>query len=381
MRLGSLFSGYGGLDMAVDAVLGSQLVWYSEIDPAACRVLAAHHPGVANLGDIKQINWTVVPSVDVLTGGYPCQPFSHAGLRKGKEDERHLWPYVKDAIGALGPQLVVLENVAGHLSLGFADVLADLADLGMSARWGIVRASDVGACHARKRLFIIAYPKSSRWRAGSGSASWSTRQPKSRVGYSGEFATDTIAGRWCQCTPECTSSANSYQGAVTDTHSQRHGCRQDTRGMGRVGCKPEGFRWAISAAWQESGAGGTQAAADTHSTSGQTWQSTGQDSERFWQAPLGFANVAWGKYEAAIRRWESVLGRVAPSPTYADVSGRQRLSPLFVEWMMGLPAGQVTGHNLSTSQALKMLGNGVVPQQAAFALSLLLGLKPIGQYT
>lgn len=83
MRIGSLFSGYGGLDMAVMDTLGGSLAWYSEIEPAACTILAAHYPGVPNLGDITTVDWATVPPVDVLTGGYPCQPFSHAGQRKG----------------------------------------------------------------------------------------------------------------------------------------------------------------------------------------------------------------------------------------------------------------------------------------------------------
>jgi len=81
-------------------------------------------------------------------------------------------------------------------------------------------------------------------------------------------------------------------------------------------------------------------------------------------------DVDWGKYEQAVNRWEA-LSRPAPSPTFSDKDGRARLSPTFVEWMMGLPEGHVTGHGLSVAQELKMLGNGVVPQQAALALKLL----------
>ena len=74
MRVGSLFSGYGGLDAAVQSVMGGDLAWYSEIDPAACTVLAAHHPGVPNLGDITTVDWEGVPPVDILTGGYQPMP-------------------------------------------------------------------------------------------------------------------------------------------------------------------------------------------------------------------------------------------------------------------------------------------------------------------
>jgi len=154
MKVGSFFTGYGGLDIAV----GGDLQWYAEIEPAACQVLTAHYPDVPNLGDITKIDWTTVPPVDILTGGYPCQPFSHAGNRKGKDDERHLWPYVCAAIDALRPRYAILENVAGHLTLGFADVLSDLARIGFDAQWGTFRASDAGAPHQRNRLFIVAYP-------------------------------------------------------------------------------------------------------------------------------------------------------------------------------------------------------------------------------
>jgi len=81
LRIGSLFSGYGGLDIAVQSVLGGEVAWVSDIEPASVQVLAAHHPGVPNLGDITAVDWATVPPIDILTGGYPCQPFSHAGQR------------------------------------------------------------------------------------------------------------------------------------------------------------------------------------------------------------------------------------------------------------------------------------------------------------
>tara|TARA_R110002096_G_scaffold65198_1_gene158926 strand:+ start:183 stop:662 length:480 start_codon:yes stop_codon:yes gene_type:complete len=156
-KVGSLFTGYGGLDLAV----GGELAWYSEIDPSACKVLESFYPDVPNLGNIKDILWNEVEPVDVLTGGYPCQPFSQAGKREGELDERHLWPFVRDAINVLRPRRAVLENVRGHLSLGFKEVLMDLADIGYDAEWSTFSASDVGATHRRNRLFIVAYPNRS----------------------------------------------------------------------------------------------------------------------------------------------------------------------------------------------------------------------------
>jgi site-specific DNA-cytosine methylase len=115
-----------------------------------------------NLGNLKVINWATVEPIDILTAGYPCQPFSHAGLRKGTNDERHLWPYIKEAIGRIRPSLVFLENVRGHFGLGFRDVLTDLTDIGYDVRWTLIRASDVGAPHRRERLFIFAYSNGAR---------------------------------------------------------------------------------------------------------------------------------------------------------------------------------------------------------------------------
>jgi DNA (cytosine-5)-methyltransferase 1 len=326
VKIGSLFSGYGGLDMAVQSVYGGDLAWYSEIEPAACTVLAAHHPGVPNLGDITAVDWSQVEPVDILTGGYPCQPFSHAGQRKGKNDERHLWPYVCAAIDALRPRLVVLENVRGHLTLGFGDVLADLSRVGYDATWGVVRASDTGAPHGRARIFIAAYPDSTRLE-GAGAD----------VLLPGRGAASGLA-------------APSDMGAAAESVGERHDGIGDCSGESLAECgRPDAAGFAGAPARTNGG---------RHSRGVRTDQ------------PPAEPRTAWGKYEPAIRRWER-LTRPAPEPTIPGNNGRPRLSPLFVEWMMGLPAGHVTGHGLRPAQELKMLGNGVVPQQAELALRLL----------
>ena len=156
MRIGSLFSGAGGLDMAVEEVFGGTVVWQCEFNEAASKVLAHRYPGVPNFGDVTSIDWDTVEPVDVMCGGYPCQPFSAAGQRKGTDDERHLWPHFAEAIRRVRPRYVVLENVAGHRSMGFDSVLGDLAAIGYVGSWCSVRASDVGAPHRRERVFILA---------------------------------------------------------------------------------------------------------------------------------------------------------------------------------------------------------------------------------
>ena len=162
MKIGSLCTGYGGLDMAVEAYFAAETVWCAEYDKYASQLIAERF-NYPNYGDITSINWAGLEPIDILTAGYPCQPFSQAGQRKGANDSRHIWPHIVKAISALQPKFVILENVRGHLSLGFDRVLADLTELGYDARWQVVRASDVGAPHQRARIFVIAYPKHTDW--------------------------------------------------------------------------------------------------------------------------------------------------------------------------------------------------------------------------
>ena len=159
--VGSLFSGIGGLDLGLERA-GMRVVWQSEIDPFACKVLKKHWPEVVNHGDIKQIDWGTVEPVDIICGGYPCQPFSTAGKRKGTDDPRHLWPWVRTAISELRPKYAILENVRGHLSMGGLQVIGELAEIGYDAEWRVISAAGVGAPHRRDRIIIVAYPNSTR---------------------------------------------------------------------------------------------------------------------------------------------------------------------------------------------------------------------------
>jgi DNA (cytosine-5)-methyltransferase 1 len=158
LTVGSLFSGIGGLDLGLERA-GMNVIWQSEIDPYACRVLSKHWPEVPNYGDIKTINWGNIVRPDVICGGYPCQPFSTAGKRKGTDDPRHLWPWVRQAISELRPRYAILENVRGHISLGLSTVLGEMASIGYDAEWTVVSAASQGAPHLRERVIIIAYPK------------------------------------------------------------------------------------------------------------------------------------------------------------------------------------------------------------------------------
>lgn len=166
ITVGSLFSGIGGIDLGLERA-GMKVIWQSENDPYASRVLAKHWPHVPNLGDITTIDWSTVERPDLICGGYPCQPFSVAGRRAGDADERHLWPYMRNALGILRPRMALLENVPGHLGLGFDTVLSDLADLGFDVEWSLVSACSMGASHMRQRLFALAHAPGERSPGGN----------------------------------------------------------------------------------------------------------------------------------------------------------------------------------------------------------------------
>jgi DNA (cytosine-5)-methyltransferase 1 len=198
LTVGSLFSGIGGFDLGLERA-GMKVIWQSEIDAFACKVLKKHWPDVPNLGDINKIDWTNIERPDVICGGYPCQPFSQAGKRGGNTDPRHLWPAMFNAICNLRPRYALMENVRGHLSMGFGDVLGDLASIGFNAEWQVIPAAAVGAPHKRDRVFIVAYPDDARSRTperdvkSSGSSGKQKREVVSQRGISrrGAVVADT----------------------------------------------------------------------------------------------------------------------------------------------------------------------------------------------
>ena len=159
-----LCAGYGGIELGLKRVIPNlRSVALCEIEAFACANLVAKmEAGLMEPApiwtDLKTFPWeSFRDRVDILTGGYPCQPFSAAGKRLGTEDPRHLWPFIADGIRILRPKLCFFENVEGHISLGLREVVGELESIGYTAAWGIFSASEVGAPHQRKRVFILAY--------------------------------------------------------------------------------------------------------------------------------------------------------------------------------------------------------------------------------
>lgn len=152
----SLFSGIGGLDLAFEWA-GGAVAAMCEIDPFCQKVLRKHWPDVPLFGDVREVKGTHVGAVDVVYGGFPCQPFSVAGDRKGRDDDRFLWPEFSRLVGELGPRWVVAENVPGILTLAADDVCQDLERLGYSVGIWNFEALAVGAPHRRARIFFVAH--------------------------------------------------------------------------------------------------------------------------------------------------------------------------------------------------------------------------------
>lgn len=460
-RIGSLFSGYGGLDMAVQSVIGGTVAWVCDNDPGASRILAHHHPDVPNLGDITAVDWSAVEPIDVLTLGFPCQDISSAGKRAGIRPGTRsgLWTQAAYAISVLRPRLVVIENVRNLVNapahspvepcpmcLGdgsavalraLGAVLGDLADLGFDADWYGFPASAVGAPHERWREFVAAYPAGEPWGEwhGDGGASADAgrlrgesgresapgqatgREPQPVLGERGRVG----AGITLMPTP---SVADSEGGHLTRSGARSSelllpGVARELGGWVRGDAQGRTTPLLPTPAVNDMGEGKTVEAWDEWTAAMKAKHGNGNghgpslsiEAQRLLPTPLVadardarqstapnprsphdvlgdvVRKAQWGKYAAAIHRWES-LTRPAPAPTQPSSKGTPQLAPRFSEWMMGLPLGHVTNPAIwdgmtdkrgkpATDAAkrnaqLKAIGNGVVHQQAAEGLRTLL---------
>jgi len=161
MNHGSLFSGIGGFDLAAEW-MGWNNIFHCEIEPFPRKILNYHFPNSITYEDIKQTDFSIHRGqIDILTGGFPCQPYSAAGQRKGKEDERHLWPEMLRVIREIQPRWVVGENVLGLVNwsegLVFEEVQLDLEAEGYEVQAFVLPASAKNAPHRRDRVWFVAY--------------------------------------------------------------------------------------------------------------------------------------------------------------------------------------------------------------------------------
>lgn len=399
LRIGSLFTGTGALDLAVMDIFDAQAVWHAQYEPPdkkgkedknqyAAQILARHWPTVPNLGDITKVDWRAVLDergpVDIVTGGFPCTDVSSAGRRAGLTPDTRsgLWSHMAYAVSVLQPRLVIIENVEGLLSapadrgLGLdtealeeearagrilralGAVLGDLASLGFDAEWARVAASEVGAPHGRKRVFVYAWPADA--------------DPADLGHQRGGRARDRRHGPADRGLSP--ADPESVARRLDDGDDVRAGRRTDRLGQaaGRREAAPHA-RCVLPGNDGELPAGRDAVQRGVRDDAPRCGTSPAYPNERGRRADVlqlrpGQPDLDWGDYEPAIRRWEAVCGRPAPWPT--DALGR--LSAVFTEWLMGLPDGWVTNTpGLTRAAMLRALGNGVVPRQATAAIRLL----------
>ena len=376
LTVGALFAGYGGMEQGIAQVLPVSLSWFAEFDAAPSAVMAHHHPGVPNLGDVTKVDWSAVPRVDVITGGSPCQDLSHAGKRKGMTDgtRSNLWAEMREAVAVLRPRLVVWENVRGAYSAhadsdlepcagcvggdgsdgepvlrALGRVLGDLSELGYDANWYGLRAADVGAPHGRFRVFLFAQPADADVSGLEGLGGAAGASPTGRHGHP-----ESRPGR-----PDLTLLPT----PVSDNSRGLPSKGTDYASLANVAVS-----LLPTPAVNDMGAGKTVEAWDEWTARMKSSHGNGNGHG----ASLHIESLRsdkWGQYAAAIARAEQAIGRPAPPPTEIGPKGTPRLSPRFVEWLMCLPEGWVTDvTGLTRNDQLKMLGNGVVPAQCAAAL-------------
>lgn len=345
--IGSVCSGYGGLDLGVASAIGGRLAWVADDDRHVHTILRARAPGVPNLGDIATTDWTSVEPVDVLTAGFPCQDISAAGKGAGiiEGTRSGIWRHVATAIRVLRPALVVVENVAAlRWRVGGLDVvLGDLAAIGYDTRWCCVRASDVGAPHRRERVFILAHPVGHGGRRVLADAR-------------GEQSQRRRTARHLACPPGPTQATEErwlHRHVTVDRGTAPAYPVRDQQSE-----QPTGDRAVPLWSWPGASRRNTPR---PHPTRAAGEPNPGVD-----------AAIDWADYTTAIRRWEHISGIAAPPPVEPGRKGRLRLSARFVEWMMGIPPGWVTDLDIPRTAQLRALGNGVVPLQARHAITQLI---------
>jgi len=187
-----LCSGIGGFALGFQWAGLSKPVLFCDIEPWSRKVLAKHWPDVPIAEDVKELASDPdrnVPDCDILTAGYPCQPFSHAGKRLGQADDRHIWPYLLQIVAQKRPAWCCFENVYGHVSMGLDQVLLDLETQGYASRTFIVPACGVDAAHLRFRAFVISHTDSQRGRSRN-----TQRQDAADVGQPSRDTRDNTRG-------------------------------------------------------------------------------------------------------------------------------------------------------------------------------------------
>ena len=309
MRHVDLCSGIGGFALGFEWAGLSKPVLFCDIEPWSRKIINKHWPDVPIAEDVKELAndpERFVPDCDILTAGYPCQPFSQAGRRKGEEDPRHIFPYIMQIVASKRPSWCVFENVYGHVSMGLDTALTAMEAEGYATRPFIIPAVSLGAPHRRDRVFIVGRLVGDTEHDGS---------PAAEV--SGEYGED---------------EAGASQGAQEAEQSPRTGLPRDEQTVGDSGC------------------GGR---------SGVNWGWTGQELTD------GCSDVAYPNDERPQGRLhrreragrQSELGHAGRSGSVHRQSGEN-------QWAVEPDVGRVANGIPKRVDRIRGLGNAIVPQIA-----------------
>tara|TARA_R110000824_G_C15217322_1_gene677230 strand:+ start:2861 stop:3706 length:846 start_codon:yes stop_codon:yes gene_type:complete len=230
---------------------GFTVSWQVEKDDWCRKVLAKHWPNVKRYEDVTTLTGEELEPVDLICGGFPCQPVSHAGQQKGTNDDRWLWPEFQRLVGVLRPRYVLVENVPGLFTANdghaFGAILGDLADLGYDAEWTVLSAADVGAPHLRKRVWIVAH-------ADRREQSTDRRVHRRNEGQPERHAQDAAFARTQVAHADDTQSGGAYLAHADGTRLERRGLlsqRADQRAVGATGLDDRRiFAGPIGGTWE-----------------------------------------------------------------------------------------------------------------------------------
>ena len=300
-----LFSGIGGFSLGLESAGVAKTVAFCDYEKWCQKVLKKHWPHVPIYGDVKELTHERlkadgIDTVDIITGGYPCQPFSVAGSQKGEQDPRHVWPEMFRLVQELRPVFVIGENVSGHIKLGLDTVLEDLESEGYTARTFSISAASIGANHKRERIWTLAYSNDKRLRARFGRSNYDYEK-KGRVWSfdRGRSESDDEWSDFASTKNEDLDVANSNGSEQTERrqHSnveeESYGER-DLEGGGRT----NGGKGRI----RTTGQGSKNYVADTNSKRGRLWETGGEDAKDVGQSPRGQETLGWWDVEPDVGR-------------------------------------------------------------------------------
>ena len=361
LRHVDLCSGIGGFALGFQWAELSKPVLFCDIEPWSRKILAKHWPDVPIAEDVKELANDpngLIPDCDILTAGYPCQPFSVAGQRRGTEDDRHIWPYIFSIIKAKRPSFCVFENVYGHVSMGLDEVLSDLESEAYATRPFIIPACATDAFHRRDRLWIICRNVGDTKHDGS-----STTTVTGSIGKTSEH--DTQGQSKTEQSERASQSRNSgglgestRAEYVGDSKSKRHERRTDAEREGpeseqeqRLGIRSKSSGSSKDVAYTQS--------MHSNGSGEHTQQSEGQVSKLGERSSE--INVAYTDSERSQGQWrehESISRQeTGHAASYSDKKIRARKN-----WQPEPRVGRVAHGVSNRVDRLRGLGNAIVPQ-------------------